>query len=84
MIMVKQVTDGLPRWLSGKESTWNAGDTGLIPGSGRSPGEGNAIHNLLQYSCLEKNGCTREPGRLQSIGSQSGRHNLVTKPPLRI
>ena len=29
----------------------NAGDAGLIPGSGRSPGEGNG--NLLQYSCLE-------------------------------
>ena len=29
----------------------NAGDTGLIPGSGRSPGEGNG--NPLQYSCLE-------------------------------
>ena len=28
----------------------NAGDKGLIPGSGRSPGEGNG--NLLQYSCL--------------------------------
>ena len=28
----------------------NAGDTGLIPGSGRSPGEGNG--NPLQYSCL--------------------------------
>jgi len=27
------------------------GDPGLIPGSGRSPGEGNG--NLLQYSCLE-------------------------------
>ena len=27
------------------------GDMGLIPGSGRSPGEGNG--NLLQYSCLE-------------------------------
>ena len=32
---------GLLRWLSGKESTCNAGDTGLIPGSGRSPGGGN-------------------------------------------
>ena len=41
----------LPRWLSGKESTYNAGDLGLIPGSGRSPGEGNG--NPLQYSCLE-------------------------------
>ena len=29
----------------------NAGDTGLIPGSGRSPGGGNG--NPLQYSCLE-------------------------------
>ena len=28
----------------------NAGDVGLIPGSGRFPGEGNG--NLLQYSCL--------------------------------
>ena len=41
-------------WLSGKESTCNAGDTGLIPrgdcGSGRSSGEGNG--NPLQYSCL--------------------------------
>ena len=42
------------RWLSGEESTYNAGDTGeagLIPGSGKSPAEGNG--NALQYSCLE-------------------------------
>ena len=32
---------GLPRWLSGKESSCNAGDVGLIPGSERSPREGN-------------------------------------------
>ena len=31
-----------PWWLSGKEPTYNAGDLGLIPGSGRSPGEGNS------------------------------------------
>ena len=42
---------GLPWWLSGKEFTCNAGDMGSIPGSGRSPGEGNG--NSLQYSCLE-------------------------------
>ena len=42
---------GLPRWLSSKESTCNAGDTGSIPGSGKCPGEGNG--NPLQYSCLE-------------------------------
>ena len=34
-----------------KASACNAGDLGLIPGSGRSPGEGNS--NPLQYSCLE-------------------------------
>ena len=34
-----------------KESACNAGDLGLIPGSGRSPGEGNG--NRFQYSCLE-------------------------------
>ena len=41
----------LPLWLVGKESAYNVGDLGLIPGSGRSPGEGNG--NLLQYACLE-------------------------------
>ena len=35
----------------GKESACNAGDMGLIAGSGRSPGKGNG--NPLQYSCLE-------------------------------
>ena len=35
----------------GKESICNAGDLGLIPGLGRSPGDGNG--NPLQYSCLE-------------------------------
>ena len=45
---------GLPRWLRGKESAWNAGDTrdvGLISGSGRSPAEGHG--NPLQQSYLE-------------------------------
>ena len=37
--------------LSGKESTCDAGDTGLIPESGRSPGGGHG--NPLPYSCLE-------------------------------
>ena len=35
----------------GKESTWNAGNLGLITGSGRSPGEANG--NPLQHSCLK-------------------------------
>jgi len=41
---------GLPRGSDGKGSACNAGDVGLIPGSGRSPGEGNG--NPFQYSCL--------------------------------
>ena len=51
--------ESLPSWPSifflgdsyVKESAWNAGDLGLISGSGRSPGEGNS--DSLQYSCLE-------------------------------
>ena len=42
---------GFPGGSAGKESTRNAGDLGSIPGSGKSPGEGNG--NPLQYSCLE-------------------------------
>ena len=38
----------------GKESACNAGDPGLIPGSGKYPGEGTG--NPLQYSHLEKRG----------------------------
>ena len=41
---------GLLWWLSGKDSAWNAGAPSLIPGLGRSPGEGNG--NPLQDSCL--------------------------------
>ena len=43
-------TIGLPWWLRGKESAFQAGDTGLIPESERSPREGNG--NPLQYYCL--------------------------------
>ena len=39
-----------PCWLSGKDSACNAEDAGLIPGLGRSPGEGNG--NPCQYSPL--------------------------------
>ena len=42
---------GSPGGSDSKEAACNAGDAGLIPGSGRSPGEGNG--NSLQYSCLE-------------------------------
>ena len=42
---------GFPGGSDGKESACNAGDPGSIPGSGRSPGEGNG--NPLQDYCLE-------------------------------
>ena len=40
-----------PGGSDSKESACNVGDSGSIPGVGRSPGEGNC--NPLQYSCLE-------------------------------
>ena len=42
---------GFPGGSDRKVSAYNAEDRGSIPGSGRSPGEGNG--NPLQYSCLE-------------------------------
>ena len=50
----------------------NAGDAGMIPGSGRSPGGGNG--NPLQYSYLE-NPIDGGPGGLQSLGSQRVGHD---------
>ena len=44
-------TLGFPGGSDSKESAHSVGDSGLIPGSGRSPAEGNG--NPLQYSCLE-------------------------------
>ena len=59
-----------------KESAYNAENPGSIPGLGRSPREGNG--NPFQYSCLG-NPWTEEPGRLQSMGLQRVRHNLLSK-----
>ena len=51
-------------WLRGNELVASAGDVGSIPGSGRSPGEGNG--NPLQYSCLGKS--HRQRSLIQSMG----------------
>ena len=72
---------GLPWWLNGKESACNAGDkrdTGLIPGWGRCPGQGNG--NPLQYSCLEN---PMDGGAWQAVVPGVARvgHDLATKPP---
>ena len=66
---------GFPGGANGKEPSTNAGDlrdTGSIPGSGRSPGEGHG--NPLEY-CLEKPMNREEPCRLQSMGSQGVGHD---------
>ena len=50
----------------------NAGDPDLIPGWGRSPGEGNATHSsILAWKIPWR----EESGRLQSMGSQRVRHD---------
>ena len=53
----------------------NAGDIGLIPMWERSPEEGNGNSSSLAWEIP----WTEEFGGLQSIGSQSVGHNLVTK-----
>ena len=69
---------GCPRSSVGKESACNAEDPGSVPGSGRSPGEGNG--NPLQYSCLE-NPMDRGVWQATVHGVARVRHDLVTKPP---
>ena len=55
-----------PGGSEGKESVCNAGDLGLIPGSGRSPGEGNGnSSNILAWRVP----WTEEPGGLQFMES---------------
>ena len=51
VIILKLNNNAVPGGSDGKVSARNVGDLGLIPGSGRSCGEGNG--NPLQYSCLE-------------------------------
>ena len=63
--------EGFPCGSDGKDTACSAGDPGSIPGSGRSPGEGNG--NPLQYSCLEN--LMEKPGGLQSTGSQRVGHD---------
>ena len=58
--------------LSGKEFTWDAGDSVSIPGSGRSSGGGNGTHSSI---LAWKIPWTEEPGRLQSIGLQKVSHD---------
>ena len=67
--------DCFPGSSDSKESVWNAGDPGSVPGSGRSPGEGNS--NPLWYFYLE-NSKDREAWRALVHALQRVRHNWVT------
>ena len=60
------------RGSNGKESACSAGDQGLIPGSGRSPGEGN--DNPLWYF-VWRSLWTEEPGGIQSMEWQRVGHD---------
>ena len=62
-----------PGGSDGKESAHNVGDLGLIPGSGRPPGEGNGTP--LQNSCLE-NPMDRETGQTDR---KKVRHDSATE-----
>ena len=64
---------GFPDGSNGKESACSAGDLGLIPGSGKSPGKGHG--NQLQYSCLEN---SMERGAWQAGYSSWGLEELDT------
>ena len=73
------IISGFPGGTVVKNPSVNAGDSrepGLIPGSGRSPGEGNG--NPLQYSCWETP-WTEEPDGLQFKGSQRVRYNWASE-----
>ena len=73
-------TSSFPCGSAGKESTYNAGDLGSIPGLGRFPGEGKGY--LLQYSGLENSmdlvvhGVAKSRTRLSARWSQV--HSLLS------
>ena len=63
---------GLPSGSVVKNLTANAGDSGSIPGSGRSPAEGKATHSSIFAWSIP---WTEKPGGLQSVGLQRVGHN---------
>ena len=66
---------GLPGGSKGKESGSNAGESSLIPGSGRSLEE---VMETYASSLAWRIPWTEEPGELQSMESQRVRHDWVT------
>ena len=74
-IMLIIQTKDFPGGSECKASAYNAGDPGSIPGSGRPSGEGNATHSrTLAWEIPRMEEC----GRLQCMGSQRVRHDVMT------
>ena len=74
---IECLSQGFPGGASGEELPASAGnpkDVGSIPELGRFPGGGNG--HPLQYSCLKN---SKEPGGLQSVGSQRVGHDRARK-----
>ena len=71
-MLILSICMGLPLWLSGKESAWNAGDPGTIPGPGRSPRGGMATPSGILTWRIP---WTEEPGGLWSMRLQRVRHS---------
>ena len=69
------VTFAFPGGLDSKESACREGDTGSVPGLGRSPGEGNTTHSSILAWRMPR---TEKPGGIQSTGSQRVRCDWVT------
>ena len=75
-IIIRRPIQGLPWWLSSKESACNEGirDMGLILGLEKSPGGRHGNHSsILTWRIL----WTKKPGRLQSIVSQRVKYDLA-------
>ena len=65
---------GFPGGSAGKHMPANVGDMGSIPGSGRSPGEGNGNHSSILAWEIP---LPEEPDRLQSMGLQKNLTQLI-------
>ena len=65
--------------LFGKESAWNAGDAGLIPGSGRSPGEGIGYPFQYSWASLEAQLVKNPPAMQETLVQSLGQEDLLEK-----
>ena len=78
--MLSSFEKDLPSSSAGKESACNAGDPGWIPGSGRSPGEGNGYSGLENSMDCMVRGVAKSWTRLSDVHFSLG-PNLGPSPP---